>query len=586
MRTIRWRLAVPYVLLIILAMLGLSLFLANTLRTTYENDLRSSLSAEAKLLSAAIQPYLAVNSPDPATIENLAHQYAASLHARVTIIAIDGKVLGESETNPALMENHLNRPEVKVAIDGSEASDIRYSTTLKTDMLYMAGPVIANGHVIGVARLAVSLNNIEANLSNIRKTVLFAGLVTALLVGMISILLTSYTLKPLRELTQAARRVESGDFRPVPYAPSHDEIGQLNQAFNQMANRLQEQIGALQSERSKLSAVLGQMSDGVIIIDAQGDVQLINPAAERLFGLGPVPNGSHSLIELVRHHQLVDLWKRTVESGVQQSITLELSAEHLFLQAIASPLKQALPGTTLLLVQDLTRLRRLETVRQDFISNVSHELRTPLASLKALVETLQEGALEDPPAARRFLTRMETEIDTLTQMVRELLELSRIESGKVPLQRRKLAPIDLITPAAERMRVQAERAGLTLHMECPDNLPPVYADAERMETVLVNLLHNAIKFTQPGGELVLSVKSQGNKVKFSIRDTGVGIAEKDLPRIFERFYKADRARTGGGTGLGLSIARHLVEAHGGKIWAESELGKGSTFFIELPAGSN
>jgi len=235
-----------------------------------------------------------------------------------------------------------------------------------------------------------------------------------------------------------------------------------------------------------------------------------------------------------------------------------------------------------LVFQDLTRVRRLETVRRDFISNVSHELRTPLASLKALTETLQEGALEDPPAARRFLSQMETEIDNLTQMVRELLELSRIESGRVPLQRKPCDPCTLIATSVNRMRLQAERAGLTMETECPPDLPSVNADPERIDQVLVNLIHNAVKFTLPGGKIKAGAYVRGGEVAFFVYDTGVGIQPQDLTRIFERFYKSDRSRSGGGTGLGLSIARYMIETHGGEIWAESTPGQGSTFTFTLP----
>jgi two-component system phosphate regulon sensor histidine kinase PhoR len=261
---------------------------------------------------------------------------------------------------------------------------------------------------------------------------------------------------------------------------------------------------------------------------------------------------------------------------------LEIGSEHQFLQVVAMPLKISQPGSTLMLFQDLTQLRRLETVRRDFISNVSHELRTPLASLKALAETLQEGALEDPPAASRFILRMETEIDNLTQLVNELLELSRIESGKLSLSFHRIQPCELLKPALERMSLQAERAGLELSLECPDELPPVFADPNRISQVMINLVHNAIKFTPPGGRITVSAYQDINNIVFFVRDTGVGIARKDLGRIFERFYKADQARTGGGTGLGLSIARHMIESHGGYIWAESENGVGSTFYFSLP----
>jgi two-component system phosphate regulon sensor histidine kinase PhoR len=256
-------------------------------------------------------------------------------------------------------------------------------------------------------------------------------------------------------------------------------------------------------------------------------------------------------------------------------------ARRQFLQLIVIPDRFA-EGGSLLLVQDLTRLRRLETVRRDFISNLSHELRTPLASLKALTETLQEGALDDPPAARRFLSRMQTEVDALTQMVAELLELSRIESGRLALDLKPVPPDELLHSASERMRLQAQRAGLGLKVECAPSLPPVRVDVQRIEQVLVNLIHNAVKFTLPGGEVILEAADCESEVRFAVRDTGSGIPADDLPRIFERFYKSDRSRSSGGTGLGLSIVRHVVEAHGGRLWVESEEGRGSTFFFSIP----
>jgi two-component system phosphate regulon sensor histidine kinase PhoR len=244
-------------------------------------------------------------------------------------------------------------------------------------------------------------------------------------------------------------------------------------------------------------------------------------------------------------------------------------------------------------VQNLTRIRQLETIRRDFISNLSHELRTPLASLKALTETLQDGALTDPEAAPRFLGRIVTEVDALTQMAQELLDLSRIESGQVELERKPTAPEKLLNSAAERMRLQAERAGLSLNVECNPNLPKVHADAPRIEQVLVNLIHNAVKFTPPGGDVALAAdilpapipheigEAGKGAVRFAVRDSGVGIPADDLPRIFERFYRVDKARAGGGTGLGLSISKHLVESHGGRIWVESVEGEGSTFYFTL-----
>ncbi len=327
-----------------------------------------------------------------------------------------------------------------------------------------------------------------------------------------------------------------------------------------------------------MTAVLSSMADGVLIVDEQGKIRLINQAARRLFNVPVGQVEGKALIEVVRHHQLVELWRKCEMTREQHMVTLETTLERLFIQGIATPLSPEIPGSTLLILQDLTRIRRLESVRRDFVSNVSHELRTPLASLKALTETLQEGALEDPPAARRFLLRMDDEIDNLTQLVHELLELSRIESGKVPLEQRATRPDELLGLVAERMQIQAARVGLALRVECPPDLPLVSADMTRMEQVLVNLVHNAIKFT-PKGEIFLSAYRENRSVVFFVRDTGVGISSEDLPRIFERFFKADRSRSGGGTGLGLSIARHVVEAHGGRIWADSTWVKAVRFIF-------
>jgi two-component system phosphate regulon sensor histidine kinase PhoR len=584
-RTIRWRLAIPYALLVSLTMVGLSVYLVSYVRATYQTNLKQSLAAEAHLVADSLAPALSPGTEQP-QLQTQVKQYATRLGVRVTVIDLTGKVLAESEVDPALLDNHLTRPEVQGALKGLETSAIRRSDTLHLDMLYVAVPIETGGRIIGVTRLAVSLSLVEASLAQIRQTATFATLSAIFLTVLLSTLLSGYTIRPLKQLTAITRKMTRGDFESTPLPTTHDEIGELNNAFNQMAVQLRDQIRALKTEQGKLEAVLAHMTDGVLIVDEDNRVMLINPAAQRMFDVTEETAIGRSVVEVIRNHQLVELLRKCQATGEQQVTTLELSAERLFLQAIATSLKQAIPGGTLLLVQDLTRLRRLETVRQDFISNVSHELRTPLASLKALAETLQEGALEDPPAAHRFLGRMETEIDTLTQMVQELLELARIESGRVPLRRQAILPKALVSHAVERMSMQAERAGLRLCLECPEDLPPVSADPDRMEQVLVNLLHNAVKFTPPGGEIVVSVAPDDGRVIFSVRDTGVGIPAKDLPRIFERFYKADRARSGGGTGLGLSISRHIVETHGGKIWADSVQGKGSVFYFSLPINNH
>lgn len=378
--------------------------------------------------------------------------------------------------------------------------------------------------------------------------------------------------------TRTLRRASESDKPGLNLLPDRKDLQPLSNAVRSLAETYAQKLAALEAERARLAAILDRMTDGVLIVDSSGNIQMANPGAEKLFGEGLT---GRSVIIALRHHQLVETWRKCRNSGEPQSESVELPSTRKFLQLTAIPDQET--GGALLMVQDLTRLRHLETIRRDFISNVSHELRTPLASIKALAETLSDGALEDPPAARRFLSRMQTEVDALTQMSTELLELSRIESGQVPLQLKPTSPAQLLQSAADRMKTQAERAGLNLQAEyCPD-LPAIPADASRLEQVLVNLIHNAIKFTPPDGEIRLFAKMDGKYIRFDVSDTGAGIDPDDLPRIFERFYKADRARTkGGGTGLGLSIARHIVEAHGGKIWVTSEPEKGSTFYFTIP----
>jgi two-component system phosphate regulon sensor histidine kinase PhoR len=356
------------------------------------------------------------------------------------------------------------------------------------------------------------------------------------------------------------------------------ELENLSSAIASIVATFDLRYSTLDAERSRLATVLEQMTDGVLIADAQGIIQFANPAAGKLFQTSNPRN--RSIAEVIRNHQLVEAWRRSQQTRELQSESVEVPTRHQFLQLIVIPDSHS--SGSLLLVQDLTRLRRLETVRRDFVSNLSHELRTPLASLKALTETLQDGALDDPPAARRFIDQIQIEVDALTQMATELLELSRIESGRLTLDLRPVSPSDLLFSASKRMQLQAGRAGLSLRVECADDLPQVKIDSQRLEQVLVNLIHNAVKFTRTGGEVVLEAGAGEGVVRFAVKDPGMGIPAEALSRIFERFYRVDKSRTGSGTGLGLSIAKHIVEAHGGKIWAESMEGRGSTFYFSIP----
>jgi two-component system phosphate regulon sensor histidine kinase PhoR len=423
--------------------------------------------------------------------------------------------------------------------------------------------------------------------------------------ALLGLFIAERTARPVRELTHVVRRMTEGDMSSRLLPTSRDEIGSLTGAFNEMADQLRLTINRLARERSRLAAVLDNMADGVLITDDEGRVSLINPAGARLLGTQEGLAMEASFAQVVRDYRIIDLWQECRQEGKEAVQSVELDRREVFLQVIVAPLEGSGSSACLIILQDLTRVRRLETVRRDFISNISHELRTPLASLKALVDTLrEEESVTEAPPAQHFLDLMETEVDALTQMVRELLELSRIESGKAPFRLEPVSVSQVVEPPVERLRTQAERSELDLTVHLASDLPPILADDERMRQVVTNMVHNAIKFTAAGGRIEVAARpfnvapdgssdlealppdhdlESGRWVVISVQDTGIGIPAEDLTRIFERFYKADRARSGGGTGLGMAIAKHIVQGHGGRIWVQSVEGEGSTFYVAIPA---
>ena len=579
-RSLRWRIVFPYVVLILLTMLGLGIYLSNFVHQAYIADLQSKLTDEARMVGDVIKPDLELGLPSP-NLDTQAKHWASVLEARVTIIAPDGTVWGESHEDRSQMSNHSDRPEVIQALANGVGNSMRFSQTLGVEMMYSAVAVEQGSQVLALVRVALPLSNVATDIASLQRVLIAATLLATILALLLAILIAGRISSPIRQLTQSVLQLAPRKIVELPIPPEKDEISQLAQTFNTMSVRLNDQISDLKTERATFEAVLQKMTDGVLIVDEQGLVQLVNPAAEKMFNIFSGHTVGKPLIEVVRHHQPAEMWQRCQATGEPQRVDFEVG-HRLSLQGIATSLSPAISGSILLLFQDLSRQRQIESMRRDFISNVSHELRTPLAALKALTETLQSGALEDPPAAHRFLQQMETEVDSLSLMINELLELSRIESGRVPLNLASSRPIDILTPAYERLSLQAKRAGLTFNLECSTDLPPVLADATRIQQVLVNLLHNAIKFTPSDGKVTVSAIQQGQAVRFAVADSGIGIDSDDLPRIFERFYKVDRSRATSGTGLGLAIARHLVEAHDGRIWVESEVGRGSTFYFTLP----
>jgi two-component system phosphate regulon sensor histidine kinase PhoR len=392
--------------------------------------------------------------------------------------------------------------------------------------------------------------------------------------------------RPLERLRIAARALASGSFAGVAALGGGSEVEELGSAFNEMAARLHESLRSLDQERSRLEALLASSRDAIVVLDADGAVRYLNRAASSLYH---VVEG-RSLAEVMRDPDFTALLRRMLaayigDRGAAQervrATTLHIDERDAWVQATASLIAGGGGWALLVVLHDVTEERRLEATRRDFVANVSHELRTPLAGIKAVAETLRDGALEDPTAAREFLSQVETEVDRLVQLVEELLHLARIESG-AEVAMAAVDPAAVLSDSVERFRPQAEREAVSLSLDLGDSLPVLSANAAQLGQAVGNLIHNALKFTPAGGWVRVSAESRGSALLIQVADSGTGIEATDLVRIFERFYVADRARAARGTGLGLAIVKHVAIAHGGTVQAESAPGRGSTFTIELP----
>jgi len=580
LHTFQWRIAVSFITLIVISMLVLGVYVTNSVRNSQLDNLRFHLKQEAKIIAEGSVPFL---QEQGYSADDFSKALANEVDCRITIIATDGTVLGDSIEDPMKMENHAARPEVKDALAYGIGESTRYSTTLRQEMMYVAVPIYKQGELIGIARTALPLTTVENSVKHVTRIIILATVVTAMLAVVAAWLIARTVTRPVRQLTKGAQKIAAGELGQKIDVATKDEIGQLARAFNDMSVALKVTMDSVSSEKNKLANILANMADGVIMTDVEGNVVLSNTAAGKFLGFKEVDSLNKHLIEVVHDHELDTVVKQCLETAKEQEIQFECGITRRFLRAIALPLQhQGRLNGALILVQDLTELRNLQTTRRELIGNISHELRTPLASIKAMVETLQSGAIGDKEAAHDFLWRINGEIDHLTQMVAELTQLSRIEAGQAEL---KIERVDLNTTVDEvvaQLKPLAERQEIVISKDLSPALPSIPADRDRIRQTITNLVHNAIKFNRSGGKITISTSYDSNSVSVSVTDTGIGIAREDLPHIFERFYKADKARSGGGSGLGLAIAKHTIQAHGGEIWAESEEGKGSAFTFRLP----
>ncbi len=577
-----WKLGISYLLLPLLALLAVDFYFARLLRTDYE---RAGFEHLSSLMAVAQKDLPA--SDEAGALQNWVTQFTAS-GARVTLIDSEGVVLADSDRDPSTMENHSTRPEVIQARAAGDGRAVRHSDSINRDLLYLARTVPATRRV-AILRLAIPLGQLEQAIHEMRQRMIGTSLLI-LLFALAGAMLFSRSLSSrVEELKGFSKRVADGDFTPVAAEHHGDEIADLTRAMNQTAGRLKETIGSLEAERNQSEAILASMVEGVAAISPEGRILFLNAAFCKELHVEAQNVRGRAMVEVIRQPDLISLVQKTQGTATQMAVevTISTSGADRFFVATAAPTGMKDGTAVVLVLHDITELRRLERVRRDFVANVSHEFRTPLTAIQGFAETLLSGAMEDQTNNRRFVEIIREHSVRLARLTEDLLTLSRIEAGKLELNLQLFKAADLIQQCAETSRLKARKRDLQFATEVRENLPSVKGDVQRLAEVLQNLLDNAIQYTNPGGKVILSavMAPASRHIVFSVQDTGIGIPQHEQQRIFERFYRVDAARSRevGGTGLGLSIARHLAEAHGGRIEVTSEAGHGSTFSLFLPA---
>lgn len=516
--------------------------------------------------------------------DTFALNYSNILDSRITIIAADGKVIGESSTDSFNMENHSERYEIKEAFAGRVGIDSRYSSTSKIDMLYVAVPVIKNGISEAVIRLSVPLTNTQKILPRY-----FSYIIMSTLLGILCSLAIAYALvrnitKPINEITRISSQIAKGSYDKRINLDIKDEVGQLAQTFNYMAEKLEITIHDLSDKKNKLEAILKSMQSGVIAVDRIGKVILVNPSALSIFGIEENIIGKH-ILEVFRNVELENIIYEHKEENQEIRIN---HPEKRILRVRAALIKEIEDTHTdigvVVVMQDITEIKRLEQMRSDFVANVSHELKTPLTSIKGFAETLKSGAINDNDLREKFLEIIDVEADRLTRLINDILSLSELENKKPNLLFERIDLNKEIDVIREMMLSLSRLKGITLIFSKDERIPYVIGNHDKVKQLLINLIDNAIKYTPKGGSVSVKTYFEDGNVYIEVADTGIGISKEHLPRLFERFYRVDkgRSRALGGTGLGLAIVKHIIAAMEGSITVKSELGRGTVFTIKFP----
>jgi two-component system phosphate regulon sensor histidine kinase PhoR len=575
-----WRLSIVYLLLLLMVLVGIDIYVVQALRREYLHTGFAELDSLAQLVRS--------HPPQIDAPEALRDwtSWMARSGARITVVASNGAVLSDSEGDPSKMENHLGRPEISAALAYGEGRAIRYSDTLAHDLVYLAvrhQPAAGSPIVI---RLSLPLERLDEALRAFRSRLWIVSVLILILTGGLSLFFSGALTRRMDRLKQFSRRVAEGDFRPLPTDRRGDELSDLARTLGESAARLDRTIRILIEERNQSAAILRSMAEGVAVIGSNQRLTFCNEAFSRALGMEGSSWEGRPIVEVIRQSDLLEAI-RTALAG-RESVKSELVVGALRTRSFAvtaAPVRSndSITGAVLVLY-DISELRRLERARRDFVANISHEFKTPLTAIQGFAETLLAGAADDVQNRDRFLEIIRTNALRLGRLTDDLLRLSQIEAGQLPMEARAVRVSEFIDPCLETAHLGAAPKWITLEVDYDRNLA-VKGDLNALQEILQNLLDNAVRYTLPSGRITVTATSKNGEVVIAVCDTGIGIPKADQERIFERFYRVDaaRSRESGGTGLGLSVAKHLVEAQGGHIEVQSEIGRGSTFFVFLPS---
>jgi two-component system phosphate regulon sensor histidine kinase PhoR len=582
-----WKFTFAFLALLVGVLLAVDFFAERSLRNDYERTGFEQLTAIARIAQAHPPQWAPASEGHPEDLSALRDWVAqmAASGARVTVITADGHVLADSQSDPQTMENHATRPEILEAMAKGDGRSIRHSVTIKRDLLYYAVRQNTFAGSTYILRFALPVETVDEVLSSFRHRLWVASFFILLIAGGICLLLSRSFTGRVERLKEFSRRVADGDFRPLPRDGSDDALEALGISLNRTAARLERTIRTLTEERNLSSAILGSMVEGVAVVNGSERLVFANPGFAEILGLDVPPTSGSALVEVVRQTELVEAVRKVLggEPRVQSEIVTGTLRQHYFAITVAAVLAGEAAGAVVVL-HDITELRKLERVRRDFVANVSHELRTPLTAIQGFAETLLAGAIDDPQNRTRFLEIILEHSRRLARLTEDLLMLSKMDAERLELEIRRLSVSQLIESCLETAQRRAVEKDLRISVNMPQRLPDIAGDRRRLAEVLQNLLDNAIQYTLPGGQIMVSAETGENEVILTVSDTGIGIPKADQPRIFERFYRVDvaRSREAGGTGLGLAIAKHLVDVHGGRLWVESEVSQGSQFHFSVP----